>query len=324
MDFENVTEETYKYEGLANKIEGAVDYDLIDNSSPDNHIIGKMHKKFVRLDNKYFKRFFEMRNSGEISFSTYFTEEDNKMKYVPQYVSTLIKQTTLSRDCVFETYVPEILNTFKVPTVFNALCSDEKGYSYIASIDFIKPDERLVLFSETGRNVGDFGGEINLQKSVRYVVETIEEIYAQEKFVPKEEDIKEQINDFVKSYLVRVCLLRDYDFTSRNNGFLVNDKEKTIRMAPNFDFELSFRLKNYDSLKQDILFVAENFPDILDEFVKTLEEFTNKKSGVENYKLLYDEVNGTDKYREDVFSIIESQSKQILAEYQNIKCSQLG
>jgi hypothetical protein len=48
MDFENVTEETYKYEGLTNKIEGAVDYDLIDNSSPDNHIIGKMHKKFVK------------------------------------------------------------------------------------------------------------------------------------------------------------------------------------------------------------------------------------------------------------------------------------
>ncbi len=319
MDYENVTEETYRDEGLSNKIEGALDYDVIDNSSPDNHMIGKMHKKFVRMNSKYFKRFFELRNNGNVSFSTYFTEEDNRMKYVPEYVSTLIKQTTLSRDCVFETYVSEVLNVFNTNTVFNSVCQDEKGYSYVASIDFIKPDERLVLFSETGRNIGDFGGDINLQKSARYVAETIEEVYAQNNIIPKDADVKKQMEDFVKSYLVRVCLLRDYDFTSRNNGFLVNEKEKTIRLAPNFDFELSFRLKDYKSLKEDLLFVANNFPEVYDEFMKNLAEFTKKKDGVEGYKLLYDVVGGTDKYREDVFGVIAEQSKQIFEIQENIK-----
>ena len=319
MDYEKVTETTYRDEGLSNKIEGVLDYDVIDNSSPDNHMIGKMHKKFVRMESKYFSRFFEMRNNGEVSFSTYFTDEDNRMKYVPEYVSTLIKQTSLSRDYVFETYVPEVLNIFDLPTVFNSVCHDEKGYSYVASIDFIKPNERLVLFSETGRNTGDFGGDINLQKSVMYVVDTIEELYAREKLEPNAADVKKQVEEFVMSYLVRVCLIRDYDFTSRNNGFLVNEKEKSIRLAPNFDFELSFKLKDYKSLKDDLLFAANNFPEVFDKFMIKLEEFAKKKEGVERYKTLYDEVHGTDKYREDVFGIIEEQSKQIFEIHENIK-----
>ena len=114
-------------------------------------------------------------------------------------------------------------------------------------------------------------------------------------------------------------MLRDFDFTSINNGFLVNDKEKRIRLAPNFDFELSFRLKDYKSLNEDILFVANNFPDILDEFMKNLEEFTQKKDGVEAYKMLYDEVGGTEKYREDVFSVVSEQAKQIFEEYHKIR-----
>ncbi len=321
MDYELVTDETYKEEGLVSKIEGTLDYDVIDNSSPDNNIIGKMHKKFVRMDSRYFKRFFDMRNAGEVSFSTYFTEEDNRMKYVPNYVSTLIKQTSLSRDCVFETYAPEVLNVFGLPTVFNSVCQDEKGYSYIASIDFIKPNERLILFSETGRNIGDFGGEVNLKKAVRYVAETIEELYQHEGIPTKSEDIKQQIQEFVKSYLVRVCLLRDYDFTSRNNGFLVNKQDKSIRNAPNFDFELAFRLKDYQSLNEDILFAANEFPDVFEEFILGVEELNKKKDGVELYKRLYDEVKGTDKYREDVFGVICEGSKQILDEYQKIKGS---
>ncbi len=319
MDFENVTEETYKDDGLTSKIKGAVDYDLIDNSSPDNNIIGKMHKKFVRMDNRYFKRFFDSRRNAIVSYSTYFTEEDNRMNYVPELVSTLVKKTALSRDCVFETYVPEVLNKFNTQTVYNTLCNDEDGFSYVASIDFIKPNERLVLFSETGKGFGDFGYDVNLEQSVKYVVETIESFYQKEGIKLTEDKMREHLKDFVKSYLVRVCLLKDNDFTTRNNGFLINDKEKSIRLAPNFDFELCFRLLDYKSMKEDILFAVNNFPDVIDKYMQNLENFTKKKDGVEQYKLLYDEVNGTERYKDAVLGTIEEQAKQIKEEYNMIK-----
>lgn len=319
MDYENVNENTYKDLGLTNKIQDVVDYDVIDNSSPNNQIVGKMHKKFVRMNSGYFKRYFELRKKGNVSFSTYFSEEDERMNYIPNLVSTLIKQTASSRDRVFETYAPEVLNFFNSQTVFNSLCQDDKGFSYVASIDFIKQNEKLVLFSEVGGYCEDFGYEVDLQSSLKYVTQTIKKIYQEENIDLTENKMKSHLEEFVKSYLVRICLLKDKDFSVNNNGFLINDKEKSIRYAPNFDFDFAFIIKEYNSLKDDLIFGVNNFPDVVDEFMKNLTEFTKKKDGVEVYKHLYDEVKGTDRYRDFIFDVISGQSKQIKEEYENIK-----
>lgn len=319
MDLKKVTDETYRDLGVNKKIDGVIDYDLIDNTSPDNMVNGKNPKKFVRMENKYFRKFFYEREKGEVSYSTCFTDEDDKMNYIPNYVPALVKMTFLSRDCVYETYVPEVLNHFNVQTVYNTLCQDEANYTYIASIDFIKPSERLVLFSEVDYYEGDFGRDLDLEESIEYFCRLVKKAYEKEEIQLTEIQLKEHIKEFVKSYLVRVCLLKDLDFNIRNCGLLFNDKEKQARLAPNFDFELCFRLQEVKNLKNDILYVSNEFPEIFDEFMKNLAGFTNKKDGVELYKLIYDEINGTEKYRETVFSIIEEQSKQILEIYENIK-----
>lgn len=318
MVFQKVNENTYVYSGLANKIDGVQDYDEIDNDSPENRIIGKMHKKFVRMDNVFFSRFFKERANGETLFASHLTDEDDRTGFIPNDLSVLLKQTSLSRDCVYEVYAPEVMRKFNAPTVFNTTCRDREGFSYIASIDFIKPDEKFILYSEIKKHLNDFGSDLNLERSVQYVAEAVKTLYERENIDLTQSQLNEHLKSFVRSYLVRVCLLLDYDFTARNCGFLINTKTKTIRNAPDFDYELCFRLNDAEFLGEDIEYAHNNFPEILEEFMGNLNEFTKKKNGVEVYKTIYDSVGGTEKYRSNVFDIILAQSKQIFAEYQKI------
>lgn len=320
MVFQKVNEDTYVYSGLANKIDGVQDYDEIDNDSPENRIIGKMQKKFVRMDNVFFTRFFKERANGEILFASHLTEEDNKTGFIPKDVSALLKRASLSRDCVYEVYAPEVMRKFNAPTVFNTSCRDSEGFSYIASIDFIKPDERFILYSEIKKHLHDFGSDLNLEDSVQYVSETVKTLYERENISLTKKQLNEHLSSFVRSYLVRVCLLLDYDFTARNCGFLINDKTKTIRNAPDFDYELCFRLNDAEFLSEDIEYAYNNYPEILEEFMQNLAGFTKKENGFENYKASYLVVReNIEKYRDIIFSTIENQSKLLRTEYAKLK-----
>lgn len=328
MVFQKVNENTYVESELSKEIFGIKDYDEIDNTSPENLIIGKMHKKFVRMDSIYFNRFFQERAKGERLFASHLLDEDDELGFVPNKLSALIKKASLSRDCVYETYVPEVMRNFNALTVYNTSCQDLDGFSYIASIDFIKPNERFILYSEIKKHLSDFGSDLNLEDSVQYVSETVKTLYERENISLTKSGLNEHLKSFVRSYLVRVCLLLDYDFTSRNCGFLINDKTKTIRNAPDFDYELCFRLNNAEFLSEDIEYAYNNYPEILEEFICNLEEFTKKENGIEKYKSIFACVreNKTifDKYRDGIFDIINGQNNKIKSEYMKVKGLEFG
>ena len=302
-----------------NKIEGVVDYDEIDNSAPDNKVNGKMPKKFVRMSSKYFERFFVEREKGNISYGTCFTEEDDAMGFIPTFVPALVKQRSMKRDDIHETFAPAVLNCFGVPTVFNTICEDEKGYGYIASIDFIKPGEKFALLSEIGNTVDDFGYRNNLEKSLKSVSDVVVGYHEKLGYPLSKETYDVMIADFVKSYLTRFCLMGDCDFTPRNYGFLENSKTKTIRTAPNYDFELCFRNDPTEKIENDIIFATENYPEIMEEFAKKLELFTKKNNGVPYYETLHDEICEDTKYRQVILDALQKNSKQILKVYENQK-----
>ena len=302
-----------------NKIDGAVEYDLVDNVSKENAINGKMPKKFVRLASRYFTRFFEEREKGTCFYETCFTVEDDEMGYVPNHVPTLVKQRAMKRDDVFETYAPAVLNFFEVPTVFNTTCEDSQGYGYIASIDFIKPDETFMLYQDLGCGEYDFGSYLNLEQSVECVSKALVEFFEKNNLQLSQEVYDKHVSQFVKSYLTRICLMGDLDFSARNSGILINEKTRQVRPAPNFDFELCFRFDPKHITEKDLIFAADHYPAEYEMFLEKLNLFMKKKDGVAPYQDLHDQICDSTRYRETIFEFIEKQSKLIESVNQNVK-----
>lgn len=321
MDSENTIDlSTYRSQDEAvygetnRKIIGAKDYDLVDDGSKINRIGGKMPKKFVRMSKHLFSEYFSEKEKGTAFYGTCFSN-DEKEEYLPKLIPSLAKMCSTKKQMIYETYVPRILNYFKIPAAFNVPCKDVNGYSYVASIDFIKPDERFTLLTDIRPFNGDFGYHGSLKESLDYVGEVIQEFYKEKNMKLTSEVFEQHMTEFVKSYFVRVMLLGDCDFSARNYGVLYNEQTNTLRMAPNFDFELCFRPVNMDLIRKDLEFLEENFPELTKELIDTTRKLVKDKRGVRDCQSIYNKLFKPSKIGKPASEFVEEGANDLLTEY---------
>ena len=259
------------------------EFDLVD----ERLINGHLQKRFVRLHKAYFADVLKMIGKKDCFYHTHITPEDVNGKAVPRNLSVMIKevghQYSLNEEVEHQKMYAEavgsrVLNFFGCKTVYNKVLNSQ-GTLFVLSLDFLRPYEHFYVAEDLCEK-NEIWCSNPLQKSLDAIdmdIDILKHRIENEFGVTNAEADKEQIKrEYVMSYLVRVFLLGDTDYRSRNYGFIYNLKTNKIESAPNYDFELAFGMatKRFAAFEENFKAISEKYPDILEEFLKKSQQLT--------------------------------------------------
>ena len=154
------------------------EYDLVDEISPENHLAGRLDKRFIRLHKLYFSSLFEeVKNNPKCSYVTFMENEDIVTEDVPTNLSVLLKEIkdvsfvdeSVARGKLYsEAVSPRIMNYFGTPTVFNEMLFHD-DHLFVLSLDFIKTNQYFYM-----SNKFDEESEIAMYSPIKENHENIE------------------------------------------------------------------------------------------------------------------------------------------------------
>ena len=296
---------------VGQEIDNMQEFDLVDNHSPENYVNGHLRKRFIQLNSDYFLDYFkEVKKGG--SYESYIDDIENH----PKYLSALIKQAPLDQQYMCEIFAPRIFNEFRVPVVFNTTCKDSDGEEYVVSLDFIKPNERLFLLDEACGN-SQFGVELTLKESLEDFNAFVDYCSDKHQCTQTRKQKIDLEKQFIRSYLLRILLLADWDFSTKNVGLLINEKTGQMRLAPNFDLEYCFMSEF--PVEEDLMFAYEKYPEIVEKFCKKVEQFSKGKLFAKSkFETMLEKYSSID-YHRGVKDIYGKQSARIIKASENMK-----
>lgn len=202
----------------------------------------------------------------------------------------------------------KILNILHVPTSYNQACITYmptiEDNNTIApklcnlSVNFIGENEKLIHFCDISKYGIAKNSEYDcIYEWSRYIPDMYDRTCRTYNFDSKDSEKCQILTDFYKSYISRRYILQDDDFATYNTGFLVNEEEKTIHFAPNFDMEFVGYYSSYNDtyeLTNSLKLMHENDPiaynDFLENMVQSLTETDDKPSII--YETILDAFNG--------------------------------
>ncbi len=270
-------------------ISNLVEYDLVcdfGKTGRDGHLL----KRFVRLHNSYFAKFFSDAKRRQTAYQTYLIDEDLTQGIKPENVSVLIKEIGQIyglyneinvKKMYSETVGSRVLDFFGCRTVYNRAICDGAKY-FVASMDFLKPAHYFFTAEEICPK-NEIATYFPLKHNISMLLDDVDILKREICTAFGVEDVnvnKEQIaKDFVMSYLVRSMLLGDTDFKAVNYGLIYDRVNNEIVSAPNYDFEFAMgtpakHLSNFD---ENFRFIQEKYPESLDEFFEKLEDFSKNR-----------------------------------------------
>ena len=324
--FETFSNPSSDGERIGQEIQKLSEYDLIDESG-DNQILGHHAKRFVRLYNGYFRELIYSikKKFPNQNYSTYLNDEDvAKYGLYPANLSVLLKQINAKGKREFlkdekqvynEKIVSRILDFFDCKTVYNEILIDGTN-EYVLSVDLVKPFEHYYSLDKF-----DVGSTMDVFNPISENLFSIEQkakmfsAWTQEEFGKRATyDIERIKRDYLYIYLVRGLFLADFDFCSRNLGFVYNEKTNSFSLGPTLDFEYCFISQKGYGLEDAIKYVHKNYPDVYEKFMKHVEKFnkrnifTLKRTYVEFIeKYIKDE-----KMRDEYISYIKENTARVL------------
>ena len=259
------------------------EFDLVD----ERRINGHLQKRFVRLHKAYFADVLKQIGKKECFYHAHITPEDVKTNSVPRNLSVLIKEIGHEHSLIAEVehqkmyaeaVCSRVLNFFGCKTVYNKVLNTQ-GTLFVLSLDFLRPYEHFYVAEDIceKNEIWCSNPLENSLASVDMDIDILKHRVENEFGVSGVAADKEQIKrDYVMSYLVRVFLLGDTDFRSRNYGFIYNIQDNEIYSAPDYDFELAFGMstKRFAAFEQNFKAISEKYPDILEEFLKKAQQLT--------------------------------------------------
>lgn len=311
---------------IGQNIEKIDEYALVDESG-ENQILGHHAKRFVRLFNGYFcELFYSIKNKyPHHNYVTYLNDEDvAKYNLYPTNISVLLKQINSRGNREFikdpkqiynEKLVSRILNFFDCKTVYNEVLFEGED-EYVLSVDFVKPYEHYYPLDrfDAGFSMDVFGAINDNLFSIERTAQMFS-AWIQVEFGKRANyDIEKIKRDYLYTYLVRGLFLADFDFCSRNVGFLYNEKTNTFELGPTLDFEYCFISQKGYGLQEALMFVHKKYPDVYEKFVKHVEMFNRRN--IFTLKRMYVEFIG--KYIKDknmldeYISYIKENTQQVL------------
>lgn len=259
------------------------EFDLVD----ERLINGHLQKRFVRLHRGYFEDVLRLIGKRDCVYHAHITPEDVRANAVPRNLSVMIKEIgyehSLMAEAIHQKMYAEavgsrVLNFFGCSTVYNKVLNSH-GTLYVLSLDFLRPYEHFYVAEDLCEK-NEIWCSNPLDKSLASIdmdIDILKHRIEGEFGMTGVTVDKEQIKrEYVMSYLVRVFLLGDTDYRSRNYGFIYNIKNNTIESAPNYDFELAFGMsaKRFSAFESNFEAISKQYPDVLEEFLKKAQQLT--------------------------------------------------
>ena len=248
-------------------------------------------------DSKYLSEFVtEIQSNPDCAYKSIYNSLIRDDKYIPRYFSVLIKDCHNDPDRArAEIFGCKAANALGVPTAYCFGIKDrspkkkeytgdiEDDYFAIASLDFVAQGFKMETFKDMAQSKKFCCVYDSLDKWLNYID------FSLEKRFPggvDEESKKALRSDFVKSYLLRVALFPDFDFTVYNGGILIDEKSNKFTMIPNFDMEGmmyqylyqargNYYKPNRVKMKKLMAYCKANFTEEVDSFVAKLEGLHN-------------------------------------------------
>ncbi len=268
------------------KIINEKDFEEYDNYTCNDSIGGTMSKRFIRIDNKVLKEFFDAKRDPNNSYVTYiddFIKEyiNEEQENIPlKYISVLFKKERIYGDdyhITSDVLGSRLANYLGVPTVYNERVMMEHE-NYTISVDFVKEGQEIDVLEGTFVRVpiDDFSlfkdWDVYLRDKVHKIMKEYE--YGDEELQMMQDKF---VKDFIPHYMFRNMICDDADFKPRNINYIIEDNEgkKNMQLAPANDYEfiMTFRTRKdmEFATKHNLQYLLDNYPDETINFVENLK-----------------------------------------------------
>ena len=263
---------------------------------------GHLYKNFYRCFSNAIPKLFDSTLYKQPSYKTYFSNISQN-GLIPEKISVLLKAAHRKSTLVQEVIASQILNFFNCKTPFNfAVKTQNDNDNYLASIDFISYNEKLVLFNELN---------IIWTEDVNAMVKQLDCLTKDKTSVlynTKTENLTKLKDDLILSFLVRYCLLKDADFDLYNCGLLVNKLNNSVSFI-NFDFELCLKPTYFSEAKNILIkfimsYACENNSSLYYNFIDICY--------ILNQVLTEVNFENNDKYYNQTISVLKDNLQQVI------------
>lgn len=233
----------------------------------------------------------------------------------------------------------KVVNYFAVASIDYA--SQDHDIEMLCDIDVFQTIHKDELHTKQYHNLIKRLGfsrardDSSLDNWVKYVDSTLKNRYPNG---VNQECYRQFMRDFIKSYLFRVILLRDEDFACYNCGIISQKDSDQFSMLPNTDMEGlmscldaygtdSFNKSIQRKIKKAVNYCRENFPDVLEEFITTLDEVVGSKRLNDSIEEVYGKTKGSQAIKDNINSDMHymincyRQPKRTILSYIKDKCS---
>lgn len=284
-------------------------------------------------DSKHLTEFVaELETNPECSYKSIYNSLIRDDKYIPRYFSVLIKDCHNDPDRArAELFGCRAANLLGVPTAYCFGIKDkspkskeytgeiEDDYFAVASLDFTPPGHTIETFKDMSQSKKMCCVYDSLDKWLKYIDMCLEKRFPDGVDQESRDALR---NDFVMSYLYRIALFPDYDFTVYNGGIMIDEKTNKFSMIPNFDMEGmmyehlykargNYYKPNRIRMKKLMAYCRENFPEVTAKFMSKLETAHSSNAFMD---LLDDTLGPTS---EVIYQNIHNSCEQMLESYKN-------
>ena len=230
---------------------------------------GIANKVFLRCDSKYFSELISLIRQNNCSYVTYLDDLCNKLPdntpFPLSKISVLLKDVHVSVDASIEEICSNIANILGIPTVYNKSVNLGRQKDYLMSVDCLKSDQKICdnFYMYTYK---DFAGA---QNSVRLALNRFKQ---DGKSIPKIQKDR-LMEEYLKTYLFRLFVLRDNDFNANNCELVYDSKTQQYSWFPCFDYEHCFsKTVTSDRINSNLKFMQQKYPIVLGNIMKDFSQ----------------------------------------------------
>lgn len=237
-----------------------VDFDLT------GEIEGKEYKVYKLCLGSYLEDLYNAKtnnpNSNYVTcIDELFDEGIDLEEFRNTKVSVIHKMGMFLGECKSEIICSRLADIFKIKTQY---VEPVKSRSCLL-VDFLKDDEELLNYHEfTQEKIRPYSDDFTIQESIEHILEALSK---QCSIAENIDMIKEILVEFVKQYIFKKYIVHDFDMCEGNFGFVISEKNKTIKTSPMYDcascFQPNKRCFQGEGLEDDIRYLAKSLPGVL-------------------------------------------------------------
>ena len=282
-------------------------YEEYSNQINWKDIGGSLDKEFIRVDSKFISNYFDEISKPNSSYVSYaddlirecydpkYRDENGDKNFPLKYFSALVKELSnhySGPGSANEVVGSRLANLFGVPTVYNeqVIFKDEQS---IISLDYLKMGETVCSLTDIYEErdpqgnlyeiINTYDGYQSMSAWCNFIYDLIG--YKLNKNVSNRyEMIDDVIGDFCVQMLFKNLILNDEDFKAYNISLIFSDDNKSVKLAPAFDYEFcnfkSFELHAFlEYLFEYFALMNKCCPKKLASFMDRLNKVCFKNNG---------------------------------------------